>query len=150
MELKAKIEELVNANLESEKHFLVDVIITATKGPKKLLILIDGDEGINIDDCAKMSRVIGSIIEEKELIEDTYRLEVSSPGLDHPLLILRQYIKNIGRQVKVTLNDGKVVKGKLQQANNNQLVVEEALKKETKILTLLFKDIKKTEVQVTF
>ncbi|MDH5365863.1 MAG: ribosome maturation factor RimP, partial [Cyclobacteriaceae bacterium] len=120
MDLKARIEELVNENLESESHFLVDVVITASSEPKKVLILLDGDEGINIDNCAKISRVVGHAIEEEELINDAFRLEVSSPGLDHPITLLRQYEKNVGRQVKITLNDGLSHTGKLLTANDNE------------------------------
>lgn len=150
MDLKARIEELVNENLESESHFLVDVVITASSGPKKVLILLDGDEGINIDNCAKISRVVGHAIEEEELINDAFRLEVSSPGLDHPITLLRQYEKNVGRQVKITLNDGLSHTGKLLTANDNEITIEQTIKKENKKLTILFKDIQKTQVQVSF
>ncbi|MDH5476127.1 MAG: ribosome maturation factor RimP [Cyclobacteriaceae bacterium] len=150
MDLKARIEELVNENLESESHFLVEVVITASQGPKKVLILLDGDEGINIDNCAKVSRAVGHTIEEEELISDAFRLEVSSPGLDHPIVLLRQYKKNVGRKVKVTLKEGTVHEGQLMEVNKNEISVEEIIKKDKSIRTLLFEDILKTEVLVSF
>lgn len=150
MDLKARIEDIVNENLENEAHFLVDIIITVSNGPKKVLILLDGDEGINIDNCAKVSRVVGHAIEEEELISDAFRLEVSSPGLDHPITLLRQYEKNVGRKVKITLNDGLSHAGKLLSANKNEIEIEEIIKKEKNKLTILFKDILKTEVLVSF
>lgn len=150
MDLKARIEELVNENLKSESHFLVEVVITASQGPKKVLILLDGDEGINIDNCAKVSRAVGHTIEEEELIIDAFRLEVSSPGLDHPIVLLRQYKKNVGRKVKVTLKEGTVHEGQLIEVNKNEISVEEIIKKDKNIRTLLFEDILKTEVLVSF
>ncbi|MDH5366860.1 MAG: ribosome maturation factor RimP, partial [Cyclobacteriaceae bacterium] len=88
--------------------------------------------------------------EEEELINDAFRLEVSSPGLDHPITLLRQYEKNVGRQVKITLNDGLSHTGKLLTANDNEITIEQTIKKENKKLTILFKDIQKTQVQVSF
>ena len=150
MELKERLTELVHEHLESETHFLVDIVITTSQGPKKVLILLDGDDGINIDHCASVSRAVGHAIEEEELIEDAYRLEVSSPGIDHPITMLRQYVKNIGRQVKVTLNDGKIVTGELLEATEEEFTIQEVIKKEKKKTVILLSDVNKTEVQVSF
>jgi len=152
--LKEQIEKLVNDNLESDQHFLVDIVISAKSGPKKVLILMDGDEGINIDDCAKLSRKVGFIIEEEGIIEDAYRLEVSSPGLDHPIVLLRQYLKNIGRHVRVTDNEEERHEGVLLSADDKNVVIEEHKgkgKKAEKIeKTFSFDQIKKTEILVKF
>lgn len=154
MELKEQLKAIVNENLTSEKHFLVDIIISSKSGPKKVLVLLDGDEGITIDDCAKLSRTLGFHIEEQELIEDAYRLEVSSPGLDHPLTLVRQYIKNIGRTVKVTLKDGRQVAGELKEADDSKIVIaeekKEGKKKTVEDITLLLESINKTEIQIKF
>jgi len=152
--LKEQLEKLVNDNLESEQHFLVDIIISGQNGPKKVLILLDGDEGINIDDCAKVSRKVGFIVEEEEIIEDAYRLEVSSPGLDHPIVLLRQYVKNIGRNVRVTTLEETRHEGILAVANDKEIVLEEETGKGSKKvmneLTFSFDQIKKTEILVKF
>jgi ribosome maturation factor RimP len=76
-------------------------------------ILIDADQGLNIDTCATVSRAVGEEIEAKELLEAAYTLEVSSPGLDFPLNSRRMYAKNIGRSLKLTLEDGKEIQGEL-------------------------------------
>ena len=152
--LKEQLEKLVNDNLESDQHFLVDIIISAQKGPKKVLILLDGDKGITIDDCAKLSRKVGFIIEEEQIIEDAYRLEVSSPGLDHPIMLLRQYVKNIGRDVRVTTIEQQQVEGTLLAATETEVTIEEVrgkgAKKEKKEVNLPFDQIKKTEILVKF
>lgn len=150
--LKESIFELAQGYLEDEKHFIVDVVISEGKGPKKVLVLLDGDEGVNIDDCANLSRSIGHEIEEKNLIEDAYRLEVSSPGLDHPLASDRQYKKNIGRTVKVTLNDGKSIKGELLAFDKENLTlgIEKGKKKEKTEEVIPMSTIKKTIIQISF
>ncbi len=152
--LKEQIEKLVNDNLESDQHFLVDIIISGQSGPKKVLILLDGDEGINIDDCAKVSRKVGFIIEEEDIIEDAYRLEVSSPGLDHPIVLLRQYVKNIGRNVRITTNEQEQYEGTLTAATESEVTIEQekgkGSKKEKSEVILPFDQIKKTEILVKF
>jgi ribosome maturation factor RimP len=152
--LKEQIEKLVNDNLESESHFLVDIVISGQNGPKKVLILLDGDEGINIDDCAKVSRKVGFIIEEEQIIEEAYRLEVSSPGLDHPIVMLRQYVKNIGRNVRVTTHEGEQHEGILIDASEAEVQIEEekgkGSKKEVNEVAFPFDQIKKTEILVKF
>jgi ribosome maturation factor RimP len=86
--------------------------------------------------------------------DGNFSLEVSSPGLDEPLKNGRQYTKNIGRSVEVTLNDGTRREGKLTAATGEGIVVEweegKGKKKETKTETILFENIKSTKVQVKF
>jgi ribosome maturation factor RimP len=79
---------------------------------------------------------------------------VSSPGLDEPLKLHRQYLKNIGRSVEVTLLDGTKTEGVLKEAAEEQITVEETKgknkKKETVLHTIPFNNIKTTKVQVIF
>ncbi|MTI21078.1 ribosome maturation factor RimP [Fulvivirga sp. RKSG066] len=152
--LKDQILEIANRHLSDESHFLVDVIISSKKGPNKVLILLDGDEGVNIDDCADLSRAVSNEIEESNLISDAYRIEVSSPGVDFPLSMDRQFQKNIGRTVKVSLDDGKDVKGELKAYDDKSLTLEvtkgKGKKKEVEEVTLPLLNIKKTIVQISF
>jgi ribosome maturation factor RimP len=152
--LKEQIVRLVNENIESDQHFLVDVVISGNNGPKKVLILLDGDDGINIDDCAKVSRKVGLIVEEEGIIEEAYRLEVSSPGLDHPIVMLRQYLKNIGRHVRVTTLEEQKHEGVLVEANEKEVIIEEEEGKGSKKVfteqSFAFDSIKKTEILVKF
>ena len=153
MDLKDKIVSLAESNLE-ESHFLVDVVISAKRGPKKVLILLDGDHGVTIDHCARLSRILGQFLDEEELIDDKYMLEVSSPGVDYPITLDRQYRKNIGRNIKVSLKDGTEAKGKLMKVNENGILLDREKKKGKKIeyelSKLLFLEIDKSIVQVSF
>ena len=153
MDLKDKIISLMESNLE-ESHFLVDVVISAKRGPKKVLILLDGDHGVTIDHCARLSRILGQLLDEEELIDDKYMLEVSSPGVDYPITLDRQYRKNIGRNIKVSLKDGTEAKGKLMEVNENGILLDREKKKgkkmEYELSKLLFLEIDKSIVQVSF
>ena len=113
MSLKQTIEEITNRHLPDSSHFVVDIQVTEKGIKPQVKILIDSDEGLKIDTCAKVSRKVGLEIEEKALLSDAYVLEVSSPGLDFPLTTERQFKKNIGRKIKVTLFDNKEIEGEL-------------------------------------
>ena len=148
------VRQLAEENLKGEEYFIADVSVSSGNGPSKIAILLDSDEGVNIDDCAELSRAVGHILEERDIIGGKYTLEVSSPGVDFPLSSLRQYKKNIGRGVKITLSDGKDVKGKLKDATDAKLVVDKE-KKKGKLTTyeeieIPMSEVKKTIVQVSF
>jgi ribosome maturation factor RimP len=113
--LTEKITDLVQSVLQDYDVFLVDLEVKGSDKKTLISVYLDHEEtGLNIDTCAKISRELSFLIESKELIEDKYTLNVSSPGLDRPLKDQRQYQKNIGRKasVKYTLEQSnKAVKG---------------------------------------
>jgi len=151
MDLKEKIKELTLASLSNPAHFLVDVIVSKHK-PMKFTVILDGDNGITIDDCALVSRAINESLES--LVEDQYQLEVSTPGLDHPLKLKRQFEKNKGRKLKVHLTNKSIVLGTLQQVTEDKIAldaeVKEGKKTETKAMEIPFAEIEKAFVTVSF
>jgi ribosome maturation factor RimP len=161
MDLKGNIEDLAASNLENKDLFIVDILITGTSGMKKITVLLDGDKGVTIEDCARLSRKLGDLLEEKELIDSAYVLEVSSPGLDQPLKLKRQYVKNIGRRLKVMLNDQKIKTGKLEEIKEDSILLSEEVKqkgpdgkpgKKIKLIQveIPFTEIKKSSVLIAF
>ncbi len=136
MDLKEIIEEWVNGmlvadQLESEL-FVVEVTVTGNKALTKITVLLDGDRGVDIDRCARVSRRLGHHIEEQNLIETPCVLEVSSPGLDLPLKLKRQYTKNIGRKVRVLLTDGSTKTGRLEAVEAAHILLVEENKSKPK------------------
>ncbi|WP_448702200.1 ribosome assembly cofactor RimP [Mucilaginibacter sp. AW1-3] len=127
-----KIEQRV-AMLVEEKIsdrpdlFLVDVKMLPNR---KLMVLVDGEQGIGIADCAAISRFVGFKLEEENVIEEAYNLEVSSPGIDTPLTLPRQYTKNIGRNVGIKMLDGAKREGTLKSIDNDNIIIEEKVKAE--------------------
>lgn len=109
--------------------FLVSVRFTPNG---KLSILVDGDQGISIQDCAAISRHVGFHLEENEIIKTAYNIEVSSPGVDTPLELERQFIKNIGRRVHVKLKEGKKHEGELLSYTSEGVVIKELIKEKGK------------------
>ena len=136
--------------------FLVNVIAPPGAGSRKVIVHIDGDQGVPIDVCADISRALSHRLDEEALIDEKYTLEVSSPGLSQPLLLKRQYVKNVGRQVKVLLDNDKTVQGELRAADDEQIVVTEQTGRRPKKnavaaeITIPFSHIKKTNVVAIF
>jgi ribosome maturation factor RimP len=122
MELKDKILDFVSGCLTSEEHFVVDVEVSASKRPT-ITVILDGDKGISIDHCSKVSRELGAWLEENNLLESAYVLEVSSPGVDSPLRMPRQFLANMGRTLQVSLKDGQIHKGKLMDYGEQKLTL---------------------------
>ncbi len=156
MELKEKIIELVNKYLPGPDFFIVEIEVTGNSGKRKISVLVDSDKGITIDECSLISRKVGHEIEEKNIIDAAYLLEVSSPGIDRPLQSKRQYLKNKGRKLAVTLNDNQIVEGTLEEVKENTVVIKTGVKKigtkkvEIQPLEIPFNEIKKSTILVSF
>ena len=155
MGLKQAIEEIVEKHLPDESHFVVDVEMGETGAQKRIKILIDADAGLNINTCALVSRAVGEEIEGKELFEEAYILEVSSPGLDYPLISRRQYQKNIGRNLRIILEDGSEAEGMLQAVEPSSITLkvkkkEKGKKATEEELTVALEQIRKSIVLVSF
>jgi ribosome maturation factor RimP len=155
MELNEKIHDLATAALADESLFVVDVIFSGKNSPvKKVLVILDGDKGVTIDDCANVSRQVANVLDELNIIEDRYMLEVSTPGLDHPLKLKRQYFKNVGRSLKIHLKDKSLVQGKLVAATDEKLTLDQEVKEGKKIgiktIEIPYSEIEKAFVLVSF
>ncbi|HLW19651.1 MAG TPA: hypothetical protein VKX33_04985 [Cyclobacteriaceae bacterium] len=155
MGLKQTIEEIVEKHLPDETHFVVDVEIGENSPQQRVKILIDADGGLNINTCAIVSRAVGEEIEAKELLKEAYVLEVSSPGLDYPLVSRRQYEKNIGRSLKVSLADKSDVEGVLEAVESSSIILrvkkkEKGKKATEEVMSVGFEQIQKSIVLVSF
>ena len=151
-QIQAIEEKLGGLMAAHPTHFLVEVRMKPTNNIK---VFIDADEGINLSVLIEYNRKLYKMIEESGMFPDgDFSLEVSSPGLDEPLKIHRQYRKNIGRYVDVLLLDSTRKEGKLLAATEDGIVIEYELgkgkKKEIRQETILFEHIKNTKIQIKF
>jgi len=147
------IEDKLMALISGEPSlFLVESRIKPTNNIK---VYIDGDQGISIEKLVYYNRKLYKEIEESGLYPDgNFSLEVSSPGLDEPLKMRRQYLKNVGRFVEVVDLEGGKKEGKLLEVRENELLLEEIRGKGKKMETLqhvvTFEQIKATKIQIKF
>ncbi|MEM6298365.1 MAG: ribosome maturation factor RimP [Bacteroidota bacterium] len=125
---KIELSNWFSEHVTDENLFLVDASVSRNK-ISKVMLRIDGDEGISIDQCAEISRALSKYLEEKDWFAGAYNLEVTSPGVDFPL-IPRQLPRHIGRTLKVDLkNEDKPLKGKLVTAEDTRFEIHIPSKK---------------------
>jgi ribosome maturation factor RimP len=115
---KEFVENIVGKALEGTSAFIVDIKVLPNG---KVDIFIDKPEGIVVADCVKINRLLAN---ELETLEINAEITVSSPGLDEPLKVTQQYVKNVGRQVRVITKTGEEKTGKLLAANINGIELE--------------------------
>lgn len=143
------VEKLIGPLLKDD-IFLVSIKIKPTNNFK---IYIDADSGLGIEKCIKINRALYKMMEEMGMYPDgDFSLEISSPGLDEPLKLLRQYKKNVGRDVEVTTMDEMKKDGKLLEVTEEKITIESIEGKGKKAVVkkedIAFKNIKQTKVQI--
>ncbi|TFF33696.1 ribosome assembly cofactor RimP [Mucilaginibacter psychrotolerans] len=153
MNIEKRVTELVEEKIADMPNlFLVEVKMHSNG---KLIVLVDGDNGIGIADCAAISRHVGFHLEEENVIEEAYNLEVSSPGIDTPLTLPRQYTKNIGRTLEIKMAGGTKREGKLLSVGEGDITIEEIIKEKGKKAvtvesTIPTDNITETKVLISF
>ena len=147
---KNYIKEIVEEKIEGSEIFLVD--ITVSKG-NSVHVFVDSNQGLPIKTCGEISRFIESKLDREQ---EDYDMEVSSPGLDKPLKVHQQYVKNIGKHVKVGTQEFEK-KGMLKSVSEEAIIleVEEKIDKKKKAtikkeIEINFKDIKSTKIVISF
>jgi ribosome maturation factor RimP len=150
---KEQIAQILGTLLEDNKFFIVDLQVSPSKSNHKVIVLVDSDLGISIDECAKISRQLDDEIFKLDLIPEAFRLEVSSPGVDYPLKFARQYIKNIGRTLKVIATDGSEKLGELIEATQEGFTIKSKPKKKSELpieTKMLYSEVSKSQIQISF
>lgn len=125
-----EIQEIAQRIVDSEGLELIDIEFKPGKSRSLLRVYIDKDGGVTLSDCENVSRQMGAILDVKDLLRNTYVLEVSSPGLDRPLRTDRDYQRALGRILKLNISDEQgrpeQVTGKLIEATEENVIIEEA------------------------
>jgi ribosome maturation factor RimP len=146
--VEKKLGELLT---ELPGYFMVEISVKPTNNIK---VFVDADQGAAIDQLSRINRALYKWVEENLFPNGDFSIEVSSPGLDEPLKLDRQYLKNIGRMVEIVLKNGLKEEGKLISVSENAVAIEEekgkGKKKEVIQHIILKEEIKTTKVQVKF
>ncbi|MFD2908954.1 ribosome assembly cofactor RimP [Flavobacterium ardleyense] len=155
MTFKEKVQGLIDDALTARQDlFLVNLSISDAF---KISIDLDGDNGINLQDCIEISRVIEGNLDREE---QDFSLEVASAGLSSPLKFVRQYVKNIGRTLKVKTTSSEEIEAKLTAADDEKITLEWEAREPKKVgkgketvdknVAILYEDIKEAIVIVSF
>lgn len=152
LQIKTIEQKILDLLVNDPGYFLVDIKINAGNNVK---IFVDADQGASIDKLVQYNRTLYKQLDGSGLFADNnFSLEVSSPGLDEPLKLHRQYVKNTGRNVEVIEQSGMRREGKLTGVTDDGIVVEEekgkGKKKEIVAHAILFDNIKSAKIQIKF
>ncbi len=149
--LQPIVEKIIHEVLP--EAFLVSLRVNISS-KSSIQIYVDTDLGITIEECSLLSRKIGNYFDENDLIDFSYELEVSSPGVNNPLILPRQYPKNIGRELSVLMKNGEKFEGLLTHFEGSIVTLEyeqknpQTKKKELHQQKIDIKEIKEAIVQV--
>ncbi len=152
MQVEENIKQLAEIAL-GESHFVVEVIYKKQKPKSKLIVYLDGDQGVSIEVCAEVSRYLSEQLDELDLIEGEFNLEVSSPGVDKPLLNVRQFAQHTGRTLQIKTLEGQTLEGKLIEGNAEGIqieVIDNLKTKKTIVQHIAHTTIKEAKVLVSF
>lgn len=153
--LKNKVTELLNAALEEKPTiFLIELAIS---GDNKITVTLDGDQGVNLQDCIDISRAIEHNLDREEI---DFSLEVASAGACSALKFPRQYKKNIGRKLEVITTNGNKMTADITDATDEYVVLEWSSREPKKIgkgketvnhhIELPYSEIKQAKVTIVF
>ena len=155
MTFKEKVHTLLAEGLlEKQSIFLIDLVITDAF---KVIVTLDGDNGVALQDCIDVSRYIDSNLDREE---QDYSLEVASVGVGSALKLVRQYKKNIGRTLKVKTTSSEEIEAKLTMADDEKITLEWQAREPKKIgkgketvdkkLEIPYENIKEAIVIISF
>ncbi len=142
MKITDTVNDIVKDAVEQAGYELVEVEYQKEQGNWVLTLYIDSPNGITLDDCEKVSKIVDPILDEADPIEEAYYLSVSSLGIDRPIKKDRDFERNIGKEVDVKLyapiEKKKEFRGKLISYNDNEFVISKGNSEKT--MTILRKD----------
>jgi len=150
---KERIESIVNEWVGTTNCFLVDVKVA----PSKVTVFIDKPSGISLDECSSLNKFITQAL-DPEGVWEKHELEVSSPGMDQPLKVYQQYVRRVGREIRVVTSQGIEHKGLLKSADQNGFELHETTSRKEnkkKIITEVvhhfnYSQIKETKLILSF
>ncbi len=150
MSLQDSLTELLKPAVENAGFFLEQVLVTNPGNHRILTCVVDGPKPLNLDEVTVVSRLISELLDESELIDDAFTLEVTSPGVDRPLTQRRHWEKNVTRVISMSMNDGSSLTARLTELRENDATFVENIKGRMKTHIVVLADIKKANVEVEF
>jgi len=140
---KEEISAVITPALAILGFYLEDITITTAGKRSMLTVIVDGDTHLSLDQVTAATKAISELVENIQSLGDSpFTLEVTSPGIDRPLTKPRHWRKNIDRLVKIVLQDGKEVKGRIKDASELSATVDQQV--------ILFTDIKRATLEIEF
>lgn len=147
------LESLIRSAFDEGRcgeYYIVDLVISPNH---HIGVFIDGDEGVSLETCTQISRILESILDPDPALGGIYELEVSSPGVSRPLKFLRQYLKHTGRTLRISMREGQDIEGVLLGTGHASVQIEikpQDKKSKPEVRDISFDDIREAYVTVQF
>jgi ribosome maturation factor RimP len=149
--LTQAITDLISPAVSEAGFFLEEVQIASPGSHRIITCVVDGQTPLNLDQVTVASRLISELLDIAEFMGETaFTLEVTSPGVDRPLIYPRHWRKNLTRLIKVTLLDGSTTMGRLTEFNESNATLVENIKGRIKEHSIAFANIKRAVVEIEF
>jgi ribosome maturation factor RimP len=147
-----QVIELLDGEFARAGYEIEDVVIDAATRPARITVVADGDEPLDLDSIASLSRSASALLDSVDDPATPYVLEVTSPGVDRPLTTEKHYRRARGRKVELTMSDGSQLTGRLGETDGGtvRLVIREGARANFSIRELALGDVAKAVVQVEF
>ena len=143
MSNKEQVLAVITPAIESLGFYIEDITITSAGKRSMLTVIVDGDTHLSLDQVTVATKAISEIVENLPTLgNNPFTLEVTSPGLDRPLTKPRHWRKNQDRLIKIILNDGKEVTGRIKDSNESSVTVDQQ--------EISFADIKRATLEIEF
>ena len=143
MSNKEQVAAVITPAIQALGFYVEDISITAAGRRSMLTVIVDGDTHLSLDQVTVATKVISEIVENLPTLgNNPFTLEVTSPGLDRPLTKPRHWRKNKDRLIKIVLNDGKEVTGRIKDSTEADVTVDEQ--------NVKFADIKRATLEIEF
>jgi ribosome maturation factor RimP len=149
--IEVKIHSLISPPLVELGYLIVRVKVINQDTLQIMIERLDG-EMLTVKDCTKVSKAITSLADAQDIIYDCYDLEVSSPGIDRPLMTLEDFQKYVGHEIQVVLNKDcegqKKFKAKLHAVETRQIIMEVISESASKIINVLYENIDTAKLSI--
>jgi len=149
--LIGKVKEALARTLESQGVELVDLIWRKEAPGMVLRFMVDKPGGVTVDECAHLNQMISRVLDAKDLIQERYTLEVSSPGLDRPLQTRRDFDREMGKLIRVKtrqpIEGDSAHVGILREVDRKMIVIE---KKDGSRFAIAFDQVAGARLEVEF
>jgi ribosome maturation factor RimP len=143
MSNKEQVLAVITPAIESLGFYIEDINISSAGKRSMLTVIVDGDTHLSLDQVTVATKAISEIVENLPTLgNNPFTLEVTSPGLDRPLTKPRHWRKNQDRLIKIILNDGKEIMGRIKDSTESSVTVDDQ--------TINFADIKRATLEVEF
>jgi ribosome maturation factor RimP len=143
MSNKEQVAAVITPAIEALGFYVEDISITSAGRRSMLTVIVDGDTHLSLDQVTVATKAISEIVENLPTLgNNPFTLEVTSPGLDRPLTKPRHWRKNKDRLIKIVLNDGKEITGRIKDSTDDEVIVDEQ--------KVAFVDIKRATLEIEF